>query len=156
LLRVRALAAYFLDYCLALVPWRDYAVVGFTSTFEQNIASLALAKRVKAAHPGTAVVFGGANWEAEMGLELHRQFPFVDYVCSGEAEESFPALVGRVLAGRPVGPPGPPVPGVVYREAGRSVSAGPAPLGRDLDGLPVPDFADYFGDLEQSTGGAAV
>ena len=42
----------------------DYAIVGFTSTFEQNIASLSLARRIKMLHPNIAIVFGGANWEA--------------------------------------------------------------------------------------------
>jgi len=41
-LRVRSLAPYFLDYCMAAIPWHLYAIVGFTSTFEQNIASLGL------------------------------------------------------------------------------------------------------------------
>src|SRR5439155_9938826 len=73
-----------------------------------------------------------------------------------EAEESFPALARRLLSGRPIGPPGGPIPGIVYRVAGQSVATGPAPLLRHLDKLPVPDFGDYFRDLEQSTGGAAV
>ena len=82
-------------------PGKTMPIVGFTSTFEQNIASLALARRIKAAYPHIAIVFGGANWEEEMGLELHHQFPFVDYVCSGEAERSFPTLVEQVLAQGP-------------------------------------------------------
>jgi Radical SAM superfamily len=93
------LTSLFLDYCIDTIAWEKYAVVGFTSTFEQNIASLALAGRIKAAHPRIAVVFGGANWEGEMGHELHRQFRFVDYVCSGEADLSFPALLQCILAG---------------------------------------------------------
>src|SRR5713226_4382309 len=48
LLHVRKLVPHFMDYCMETVRWRDYQVVGFTSTFEQNIASLALAKRIKA------------------------------------------------------------------------------------------------------------
>ena len=48
---VRAMAGKFLDHCMECIPWKDYAVVGFTSTFEQNLASLALAKRIKAVHP---------------------------------------------------------------------------------------------------------
>ena len=74
-------------------------MVGFTSTFEQNIASLALAQRLAAAHPSVLIVFGGANWEGEMGVALHRRFGFVDVVVSGEADLSFPALV-RELADR--------------------------------------------------------
>src|SRR5262245_60292495 len=121
LLRIKALSRPFLDYCMEAVPWAEYALVGFTSTFEQNIASLALAQRVKAIHPKVAIAFGGANWEGEMGMELHRRFPFVDYVCSGESEISFPALVGRVLAS---GVTDDPIPGVLSRVRGSSVFGG--------------------------------
>jgi len=145
---MRALIPHFLTHCLAAIPWQDYAVVGFTSTFEQNLASLALAKHIKAAHPNIAIVFGGANWEGEMGEELHRRFEFADYVCSGEAERSFPALVARLLAGAQASEP--PIPGIVYRaNDGGSVATGPAELIRELDGLPIPDYSDYFDDLAQ-------
>jgi ribosomal peptide maturation radical SAM protein 1 len=153
---IRSRTDYFLEHCLAAVRWNDYAIVGFTSTFEQNIASLALAKRIKAAHPEIKIVFGGANWEASMGLELHRQFAFVDYVCSGEAEESFPALVKRLLTGQPIEQPE-PVPGIVYRASnGESVYTGQADLIREMDALPIPDFSDYFAGLEQCTVAAGV
>jgi ribosomal peptide maturation radical SAM protein 1 len=154
--RIRSLTSHFLEYCLAAIPWEDYAVVGFTSTFEQNIASLALAQRIKSVHPSITIVFGGANWEAEMGCELHRQFPFVDYVCSGEAENSFPALVQRLLAGKPMDGPGGPIRGIVYRANGQSVSTGMAELIEDMDQLPLPDFSDYFRDLSQTTGATSV
>ena len=90
-LAVRSLANYFLEHCLSAVPWRDYAVVGFTSTFEQNIASLAMARHVKHLSPATAIVFGGANWEGEMGHELHRRFLFVDYVARVSPKRVFPS-----------------------------------------------------------------
>jgi ribosomal peptide maturation radical SAM protein 1 len=157
ILYIRSMVPHFLDHCMAAVPWRDYAIVGFTSTFEQNIASLALAKRIKQTHPKISTVFGGANWEAGMGQELHRQFPFVDYVCSGEAEESFPALVERILARTPMNGSRPPIPGIVYRDRKReSVSTGSADLIREMDALPVPDFSNYFHDLAQCTVSAPV
>ena len=152
LLEIRSLATYFLEHCLAAVPWSDYAVVGFSSTFEQNIASLALARRIKHLAPATAVVFGGANWEGEMGLELHRRFRFVDYVCSGESERSLPRLVERILCGTPPGD----VPGIVYRAGDRSVSTGPPEVVGDLATLPMPDFSDYFEALAQSGAGNGV
>jgi len=157
LLRIRSLVPHFMDHCLNSVPWDDYAVVGFTSTFEQNIASLALAKRLKQKHPRISIVFGGANWEAEMGQELHRKFPFVDYVCSGEAEQSFPALVGRILARTSMNGKHKPIPGIVYRDRSKqSVSTGAPEMIRDLDALPLPDFSDYFQDLRQCTVSAPV
>jgi ribosomal peptide maturation radical SAM protein 1 len=145
---VRAMAGKFLDHCMESIPWQDYAVVGFTSTFEQNLASLALAKRIKAAHPSIAIVFGGANWEGEMGEELHRQFSFVDYVCLGEADESFPVLAVLLLTKTPKGVALPR--GIVYRENGRSLSTGrPVPV-RNMDALPFPDFSDYFREWSES------
>jgi ribosomal peptide maturation radical SAM protein 1 len=156
ILRVRSLIEYFLQHCLAALPFNEYAIIGFTSTFEQNIASLALAKRIKAAHPEIRIVFGGANWEAEMGQELHRQFPFVDYVCSGEAEESFPVLVRRVLDGQSIDRSS-EIPGIVYRAANNeSIYTGQADLIREMDLLPIPDFSDYFAGLEQCTVGAGI
>ena len=157
ILYIRSMVSHFLDHCMAAVSWRDYAIVGFTSTFEQNIASLALARRIKAVFPRISIVFGGANWEAGMGHELHRQFPFVDYVCSGEAEESFPALVRRIRARIPMNGSRAPIPGIVYRNHNHeSVSTGSADLIRELDALPVPDFSDYFNDLGQCTVSAPV
>ena len=61
LLGVRARIEDFMQAAFAAVDWRAAQVVGFTSTFEQNIASLALARRVKAAHPHICIAFGGAN-----------------------------------------------------------------------------------------------
>src|SRR5262249_45471981 len=35
----------YLDRLMEVVPWERYAAVGFTSTFQQNVASFALARR---------------------------------------------------------------------------------------------------------------
>jgi ribosomal peptide maturation radical SAM protein 1 len=117
--------------------------------FEQNIASLALARRIKQRWPETIIVFGGANCEGEMGIELHRQFRFVDYVCSGEGDRIFPELVKCLLAGRPA----PRVPGLIYRDGDRSIvgaSIGASPISK-LDELPYPDYDDYFEQLQASS-----
>jgi ribosomal peptide maturation radical SAM protein 1 len=137
---------------MSSIRWSDYDLVGFTSTFEQNLASLALARRVKEAHPDILVAFGGANWEGEMGQELHRRFPFVDYVCSGEADWTFPALLGCLWSG---GDPA-RVPGIVLRRDGTSLATGSAPLIRELDDLPLPDYDDFMSSLGSSPSGADV
>jgi ribosomal peptide maturation radical SAM protein 1 len=124
----------FLDACWASVDWSRYAVVGFTTTFQQTLASLALARRIKASHPGIVVVMGGANCEAEMGAELSRQFPQVDLVVSGEADETFPSLVAGILSGQ-------------TRPKGEATACG---FVADLDALPYPDFDDYFARLARS------
>ncbi len=157
ILRAQALAPYFIDHCLQSIPWHDYGLVGFTSTFEQNIASLALARRLKAEHPALQIVFGGANWEGEMGLELHRRFPFVDYAFSGEADESFPKFVELVLSGNLTTRKCATLPGLIRRRSnGQSIANRAAGRVNDLDNLPVPDYGDYFRDFDRSSANAVV
>jgi len=157
ILRIRSMIPHFMEYCMAAIPWTEYGIVGFTSTFEQNIASLALAKTLKKTYPEIVTVFGGANWEADMGRELHSQMNFVDYVCSGEAEDSLPALARCVLSGKSPEDSAEPIRGVVYRSRkGDSIFTGPSEVVREMDRLPYPDFSDFFGDLERCTVSAPI
>lgn len=144
-LAAREHASWFIDRCLRDVEWGDYALVGFASASAQNVAALALAAQVKARHPLVQIVFGGSNWEEEMGRELHRRFTFVDFACSGEADESLPALVDCLERNRRDGLP--QIPGIVFRQDGESVSTGPGRPVRGLDELPYPDYTDYFETL---------
>lgn len=146
-LRSRSLAPRFIAESLDAVPWAHYGLVGFTSSGPQNIAALALARRVKEAYPWIHIIFGGQNWEDVMGRELHRRFSFVDFVCPGEADDSFPALVELLHAGD-VGFG--EIPGVVFRAGGRTRITAAAAHVEDLDALPVPDHSDYFGALAAS------
>ena len=147
ILGMRAQVVPFLEACFDEFDIASYDIVGFTTTFEQNLASLALARLVKERYPEKITVLGGANCEGIMGMELHRQFPWVDYVCSGESDHSFPALVKRLSAG--MGPEG--LPGVIYREGGRSKLAAPADQVHDMDALPDPDYDDYFAALRRTS-----
>jgi len=49
LLKMREAAAGYLEECLEAQDWSQYGIVGFTTTFQQNLASLALAKKSKRA-----------------------------------------------------------------------------------------------------------
>ncbi len=144
--RARKLAAPFLDECFARVPWAANDLIGFTSTFGQNVASLALARRIKQRYPALPIVLGGANCEGSMGLALHRSFPFIDFVCSGEADLSFPLLVQRLAGGGPVDD----IPGVISRRQGSTHCCNIRPdQTRDLDELPYPLYDDYFEQVRQ-------
>ncbi|MBT0769062.1 RiPP maturation radical SAM C-methyltransferase [Kineosporia sp. J2-2] len=142
--RARRHAGPFIEECLREIDWAHYDVIGFTSTFTQNVASLSLARRIKQEHPTKTIVFGGANCENEMGVALHRMFGWVDFVCSGEGDISFPALIEALESG--AGPHA--VPGIISRRDGESVYVSLTPERvRDLDVLPYPDFTDYFEQL---------
>ena len=148
--RARALAGPFLDRALGEVLAHRPRLVGFTSVFQQHVASLALARRVKEAAPGVTVVLGGAACEGVMGAETVRSFPFVDAAVSGEGDLVFPELVSRVLAGRAFDD----LPGVATRanvdalfDSGRFPTAPPVTR---MDDLPLPDDSDYFEQLSRS------
>ena len=151
---VRAAAAPFLDWCMEAVDWARYDAIGFTSTFEQNLASLALAKRLKARWPHLWILFGGANWEGEMGRELHARFPFVNIAFSGEADETFPRVIEAIADG---GEALAAIPGLSIRarDGGSLATAPPRPVA-DMDGLPTPDYSDYFAALARSGTAAEV
>ena len=150
ILRARREVGGFLDWCLDEILRTRPKLVGFSSMFQQHVASLALARLVKRSLPETFVVFGGANCEDVMGAETVRQFPFVDAAVSGEADLVFPELVRRVLEGRPVSG----LPGVRTRDGlAAEVDSGRlshGPLVRDLDALPYPDYSDYFQQFDAS------
>jgi ribosomal peptide maturation radical SAM protein 1 len=147
LLALRARVRPFLYRCLSAVDWQRYGLVGFSSTFTQNLASLCLAQEVKRLFPDMRIIFGGANWEAGMGEELFRQFPFVDYASLGEADHSFPELMRVLDAGAEPSA----VKGIAWRTAaGTPVINEPPVMVRDLDALPLPDFSDYFSQFRRS------
>lgn len=81
-----------------------------------------------------------------MGLALHRSFPFIDFVCSGEADLSFPLLVQRLAGGGPVDD----IPGVIWRgkDGTQCRTLQPDRLS-NLDQLPYPLFDDYFEQVSQ-------
>jgi ribosomal peptide maturation radical SAM protein 1 len=147
ILRIRAAVEPFLEACVAAPGWEGVDVVGFTSTFAQNVAALALATRLKARHPHLVTVLGGANVEGEMGEAVHAGYRAIDVVVSGEGDHTLPALVDAIGSGRDLAE----VPGIVFRRGTDSVATGPAPLVQDLDALPPPDHAPFFADRARST-----
>jgi ribosomal peptide maturation radical SAM protein 1 len=144
---LRPLPSVFLNQCMTSVDWGSYDVIGFTSTFEQNLASLALAHRVKSQYPDKVIVMGGANCEGSMGLALHRHFPYLDYVFTGASDHSFPEFVSRLEAGQSIGD----IPGIAFRQGQESISTGASRGVEDLNTIPVPDYDDYFEQIGQTS-----
>jgi ribosomal peptide maturation radical SAM protein 1 len=146
--RARNLSPLFIQECANQIDLEQYDIVGLTSTFQQNVAALAMAQELKRRSPEITIVCGGSNFEGEMGIELHRQFPFLDIVCSGEADHVFPELVRRIRAKEPLHDLG----GVTFREDGKTVVASaPQSFVNNLNDLPYPDHSDFFRDFEASS-----
>ena len=132
LLAARDAADRFIEDCVRQILALKPKIVGASSSFYQNCASLALLRRIRELAPEIATVIGGANCEGEMGAEMRRVFPWLDYIFSGEADEAFPEFCRAYLAGEKIANPE------------RTTVA-------DISDLPFPIFDDYFAALEQST-----
>lgn len=128
-------------------------VVGFSTTFQQNIASLALAREVRrqAGPDGVKIIFGGANCEGAMGEALARNFPFADHVVSGEGERVVVSLLApksalSALSVVSVPKPATTAAGRTDEErfplaSSRVITGEPV---HDMDSLPLPDFDAYY------------
>ena len=134
-----------------VLAWKP-RIVGCTTSLDQTVASLALLRALRRRAPEVITMLGGAHCETRMGLALHRNFPWVDYVVSGEAEGLLPGLC------RAVGQQGRSVPtsrlpagvlGPEHRRTGHPAEL-PRATERNLDALPDPDFDDYFSRLAGS------
>ena len=141
--KARSGVAAFIESCLAAADWSQFDLIGFTSTFEQTMACLTLAREIKARHPRVKIAFGGANCESTMGAALIRNYAFVDLVCSGEGDLALPELLRAINEG-----------GEWWKVAGFHARCGgeihanpPPPITRDLDALPYPNFDEYFEEL---------
>lgn len=112
---------------------RNYSIIGSTTSFEQTNSSLALLKAIKQERPETFTILGGFNCEGEMAdgiASLDPEISFLDYIFSGESEETFTGFLkdfsrgilpeSRILRGTPL---------------------------NDLDSLPQIDYSDFFEQL---------
>jgi ribosomal peptide maturation radical SAM protein 1 len=108
-------------------------VIGLSSSFQQNVATLAVAQAVRRMDPARsiALAMGGANCEGEMGRLLAARFPFLDAVVSGEAEPVIVSLIDRLTGKRDP----------LAQSTSRLVSGAYV---QRMDELPIPSFQDFF------------
>ncbi len=123
-------------------------IVGCSSTYQQNCASLALLKKIKEKKNDVVTIMGGPNCDGAMGMAIKRSFNWVDFVVSGEADILLPELCKIAL------------------KKGADISVNELPQGafsekncaktnkpfiakvNDMDSVPMPDYDDYFNELD--------
>lgn len=142
-INTRSLAKEFIKTIAAEVCMGSPSIIGLTSTFQQHCAALALAKEIKAQDPNVKICIGGANCEEEMGKATLDNFPFIDFVFSGESDLTFPKFIKFFFE----------MNGQVSRQF---IDPGFAEPILNLDALPIPDFSDYFQTLQLTNYGARV
>ncbi len=122
-------------------------LVGMSTSFAQNVPSLALAQELKRRRPDLPIVFGGCNCDGPMGAALHRNFPQVDFVVRGEGERPLTELMSA-LAGE--APPS-SVPGLCWRDATGASRVNPyaaSPVAGPS--IPSPRLRPFFTAMQES------
>ncbi|MFE2151521.1 RiPP maturation radical SAM C-methyltransferase [Streptomyces lavendulae] len=90
----------FLDEAADRILLSGARIVGFTCLFDQTMASLALATKLKALKPELTVVFGGYALEGSPGRTVAQAFPCVDHFVVGDGEQAIVDLACHIL-GKP-------------------------------------------------------
>lgn len=148
LLQKRGSTGDFLEELIDRDGLDQFDLVGFTSMFSQNLASFALARRLKARKPNIVTVVGGANCETSMGKVIARQIESIDFVFSGPSLITFPHFLRELMND---GAGAHKIPGVYSRKklALDLMGAG-GQIGEELDiDVEVPlDYDDYLDQLD--------
>jgi ribosomal peptide maturation radical SAM protein 1 len=141
LLRFRGeVALDYLEECADEVLRHEPTMLGLTCMFDQTLASVALARIVKARSPGTMVILGGYALEGAPGDQVLKAFPWIDAVVRGDGE----ALIGP-LAYASVGQVDlSDLPGVQTQ-----TSKGLPPRNIIMNDSPSPDYDDWFGTVDE-------
>lgn len=139
--QTRAIIPAFLDWCCQALDWSKVRLLGISSSYQQHVASLAVARRLKQAFPDLTIILGGANVEGPMGVATAKAFTWVDGVVSGDGDTIIVPLSKAVLQGKDLSE----VPGVYTRQTKTPIVTLKC---LDLDSLPYPDYRDFFAQLE--------
>lgn len=124
---------------------KDYApdLIGLTVYTPNLYDALMLTRSLRAALPKATIVWGGPHTMLFPAESMAQ--PEVDYLITGEAEETFPAFLDALEDGKPLDF----IPGVWMRKGQEVVNTGPPGYVQDIDTLPFPafdlvDFKRYF------------
>ncbi|MAR08280.1 MAG: hypothetical protein CL862_14455 [Cyanobium sp. NAT70] len=129
-------------------------IVVCSSLFQQNLASLALLKKIKELDPSVKTIMGGPNTEGILGIALLRRAPWLDFVCSGDGEEVLPQLCAQLLTSSssttyPLG--------VTSQSSISDYTSSPADANfpratlSDINKSPIPRYDDFFETLNSYT-----
>jgi ribosomal peptide maturation radical SAM protein 1 len=134
-----------LDQWLADFDPGRFQLIGFSICFNQLLASLTAAARIKKEHPDLPVVAGGSTCVGVIGASLLDTFAQLDYVISGEGEGALTRLC-HCLQGK--GTAEMESSGIIQRS--RPYAAEPGSGIADLNQLPIPDYTPYFQEMGES------
>ncbi|RJQ61263.1 MAG: RiPP maturation radical SAM protein 1 [Desulfobacteraceae bacterium] len=150
--------------------WGAFELAGFSMSLCQLTSSLYFIRQIKRRHPNLQIVIGGSMVSGTTGRHLIRSFPEIDHCVNGEGELPLEKLITnltvqpeRLSTGsnsqsfieNPGRTPGQAldqiigqVPGTMKQGDNASSPFGFSQL-ESLEGLPPPDYDEYFEELDR-------
>jgi len=154
LLSARKQAELYIEQLAAKILANPPKIIGCTSTFQQNCASLALLRKVKAANPDIITLMGGANCEGVMGQTISEEFPWVDYVFSGECDDVIDGFIDKLMRGVSITAQNLPF-GFISQKTNllvsdnKQVKQPPRGFVEDMGKVASPIFGQYFSTVDE-------
>lgn len=143
----------YLEACARTILDSRPSVVGFSTSYQQNASSLALARILKRRSPETRIVFGGSNCIGPTGRALMRSYSCIDAMVHGGAEAVASPLIQRLLDRSDTSG----LQGVSWRDnAGNLVLASADSPAFPLEDSPLPDYSEYMARVASSDLGSMV
>ncbi len=129
----------FFSYAIHPFNWEKFDIIGFTLNYGQILPSLAISKKIKEKFPEKTIVFGGSSTINELGKRVLKTFDWIDFIISGEGEESLFLLTKYNQDYNSI-------PGLIYRK-NNDIVCNKNDTFTDINNLPYPDFQSYFQEL---------
>jgi len=129
----------FIEWTEKNISWEKFDIIGFTLNYGQFLPSLAIAKKIKEKHPEKIIVLGGSTPINELGEKILSIFKYVDFIVSGEGEESLFLLTTDFENYQKIA-------GLIYRKDKHIISNKNTDY-IDMNNLPYPSFQSYYNEF---------
>lgn len=97
MLEIEEICHAFINSCSEEILKFNYKIVGCSTMFEQTNSAIALINRIKKSDNSIVTIIGGANCEKDMSSGIAALSDSIDYVFSGESEQTFNSFVDSYI-----------------------------------------------------------
>ncbi len=126
----------FCSFAVSALSGLEFDVIGFSTMCSSYPLTLRVAREIKRTHPKAIIMLGGPQASVVDRATLDA-FSFIDLIVRGEAEETFPRVLGALAAHTERLSE---IQGITFRSGGRVIRNTNAPVIPNLDALPLPAF----------------
>ena len=133
----------FFNWTIENIDWKNYDIIGFTLNYGQFLPSLAVAKKIKELDSDKKIILGGSRTINQIGINVLKNFDFIDFIVSGEGEEALHLLASDFEDYKSI-------PNLIYRDD-KEIKWNRSDDFIDLDTLPFFSYDQFYQDLSNTS-----